>query len=80
MAAFGHPLVGDSTYGFNGDAAKNGGLTDAELESLAPNPARADASLQEAAAWYTPDDFEAMVDMGLNTVQVSVPTSAFTEG
>jgi tRNA pseudouridine32 synthase / 23S rRNA pseudouridine746 synthase len=50
MAAFGHPLVGDTTYGINGDAAPNGGLSAGELNSLAPNAARADASLQQAIA------------------------------
>jgi tRNA pseudouridine32 synthase / 23S rRNA pseudouridine746 synthase len=48
MAAFGHPLVGDTTYGINGDAAPNGGLSASELVALAPNAARADASLQQA--------------------------------
>ena len=50
MAAFGHPIVGDTTYGINGDAASNGGLSDAELESLVSNSARADAGLQKAIA------------------------------
>lgn len=50
LAAFGHPIVGDTTYGINGDAALNGGLTDAELESLVGNPSRADESLQKSIA------------------------------
>ena len=50
LAAFGHPIVGDSTYGINGDAAPNGGLTDAELDSLIGNGSRADASLQQSIA------------------------------
>ena len=50
MAAFGHPIVGDSTYGINGDAAPNGGLSDAELDSLVGNASRADSSLQQAIA------------------------------
>jgi tRNA pseudouridine32 synthase/23S rRNA pseudouridine746 synthase len=50
LAAFGHPIVGDSTYGINGAAAANGGLADAELESLVGNPSRADASLQQRIA------------------------------
>lgn len=50
MAAFGHPLVGDTTYGINGAAAPNGGLSAGELSSLAPNAARADSSLQQAIA------------------------------
>mmetsp|Transcript_15972 Transcript_15972/g.30395 ORF Transcript_15972/g.30395 Transcript_15972/m.30395 type:complete len:354 (-) Transcript_15972:49-1110(-) len=43
MAAFGHPIVGDSTYGAGGDAAPNGGLTAAELDSLVSNPNRAES-------------------------------------
>jgi len=50
MAAFGHPIVGDDTYGINGDAAPNGGLTDAELEELIPNPNRATDRLQRRIA------------------------------
>lgn len=48
LAALGHPIVGDAFYGLDGDAAANGGLTDAELENLAPNPARASADVQKA--------------------------------
>lgn len=54
-AAFGHPIVGDTTYGLNGDAAPNGGLSDAELESLAANPNRASAEVQEQIAAATSD-------------------------
>lgn len=50
LAAFGHAIVGDSTYGINGDAASNGGLSSAELDSLAPNANRADANLQQQIA------------------------------
>jgi tRNA pseudouridine32 synthase / 23S rRNA pseudouridine746 synthase len=50
MAAFGHPIVGDTVYGINGDAAANGGLTDAELETLAPNANRASLEVQKAVA------------------------------
>eukprot|EP00527_Entomoneis_sp_CCMP2396_P009485 CAMPEP_0198139290 /NCGR_PEP_ID=MMETSP1443-20131203/2624_1 /TAXON_ID=186043 /ORGANISM="Entomoneis sp., Strain CCMP2396" /LENGTH=355 /DNA_ID=CAMNT_0043801387 /DNA_START=134 /DNA_END=1201 /DNA_ORIENTATION=+ len=50
FAAFGHPIVGDTTYGINGNAAPNGGLSDAEIESLVGNGSRADASLQQAIA------------------------------
>lgn len=50
LAAFGHPIVGDSTYGINGDAASNGGLTSAEQESLVPNASRAAADLQQKIA------------------------------
>lgn len=46
MAAFGHPIVGDTVYGVDGDAAANGGLTGEELESLIPNKRRASAELQ----------------------------------
>lgn len=50
MAAFGHPIVGDTVYGINGDAVSNGGLTDAELESLAPNQNRVGEDLESAIA------------------------------
>lgn len=50
MAAFGHPIVGDATYGINGDAATNGGLSAAELDSLAPNSSRASEELQKEIA------------------------------
>lgn len=53
LAAFGHPIVGDKTYGINGIAARNGGLTDEELESLAPNARRASAAVQQALAEAT---------------------------
>jgi tRNA pseudouridine32 synthase/23S rRNA pseudouridine746 synthase len=39
-AAFGHPIVGDMTYGPNGDALPQGGLTDDELAELIPNDGR----------------------------------------
>jgi len=32
-AAFGHPIVGDSTYGIGGDASPNGGLAGETLSS-----------------------------------------------
>lgn len=58
MAAFGHPIVGDTIYGYNGEAVSNGGLTDEELRELAPNPNRADerlqASIAEAAKGMSP--------------------------
>jgi tRNA pseudouridine32 synthase / 23S rRNA pseudouridine746 synthase len=50
MAAFGHPIVGDKIYGFNGEAVSNGGLNDRELRELVPNPNRADDELQAAVA------------------------------
>jgi tRNA pseudouridine32 synthase / 23S rRNA pseudouridine746 synthase len=36
LAAWGHPMVGDTVYGLDGIAAPNGGLTDDELEYLIP--------------------------------------------
>jgi tRNA pseudouridine32 synthase/23S rRNA pseudouridine746 synthase len=50
MAAFGHPIVGDTVYGINGNAATNGGLTTTELEALTPNPNRASEELQAGIA------------------------------
>mmetsp|Transcript_14484 Transcript_14484/g.33447 ORF Transcript_14484/g.33447 Transcript_14484/m.33447 type:complete len:218 (-) Transcript_14484:52-705(-) len=47
LATFGHPIVGDAAYGIGGDAAPNGGLSDEELEELAPNPNRAPEDLQK---------------------------------
>jgi tRNA pseudouridine32 synthase/23S rRNA pseudouridine746 synthase len=55
MAAFGHPIVGDKVYGYNGEAASNGGLSDMELGKLVPNPNRADEELQAAVADATKD-------------------------
>jgi tRNA pseudouridine32 synthase / 23S rRNA pseudouridine746 synthase len=49
LAAFGHPIVGDSVYGESGDAVPNGGLSDDELLYLAPNPARAPVEQQRLA-------------------------------
>jgi len=48
LAAFGHPIVGDGTYGIDGVAAPDGGLSESELEEMAHNPARADPDLQKA--------------------------------
>lgn len=45
LAAFGHPIVGDTTYGINGIAAPNGGLSAVELPE---NKNRASAELQQA--------------------------------
>ena len=53
MAAFGHPIVGDKVYGYGGEAASNGGLTDKELQALIPNVNRADEELQAAVAEAT---------------------------
>jgi hypothetical protein len=37
-------------------------------------------SLEEAASFYTQEDFDDMKDLGLNAVQISVPTVAFEQG
>jgi tRNA pseudouridine32 synthase / 23S rRNA pseudouridine746 synthase len=50
LAAFGHPIVGDTTYGIDGDAAANGGLTQDELDSIVPNANRASDELQRRIA------------------------------
>lgn len=55
MSAFGHPIVGDSVYGINGAGVTNGGLTDEELDTLAPNPQRAGAEFQWAIAKASTD-------------------------
>lgn len=44
-AAIGHPIVGDAVYGFDGEAASNGGLDEADLPSD-----KASAELQQAIA------------------------------
>jgi tRNA pseudouridine32 synthase / 23S rRNA pseudouridine746 synthase len=60
LAAWGHPIVGDTAYGVDGIAAPNGGLTDDELEYLIPEvpsaqrataeqQRRANAAVQSAA-------------------------------
>jgi 23S rRNA-/tRNA-specific pseudouridylate synthase len=49
-SALGHPIVGDKTYGYGGDAAPNGGLTNEELEELAPNPNRASEAVLKSIA------------------------------
>lgn len=46
LAAFGHPIVGDTMYGADGDALPNGGLADDELDYLVPNKVRASSDLQ----------------------------------
>lgn len=50
MAAFGHPIVGDSVYGMGGEAAPNGGLSDSELAAMIPNPSRASVEVQKQLA------------------------------
>ncbi len=47
-AAFGHPIVGDTVYGWNGDAAPNGGLDEETLSKTAPD--RASVELQREIA------------------------------
>lgn len=41
-AAFGHPIVADTVYGFDGDAAHNGGLAESIMDATAPNRASLD--------------------------------------
>lgn len=41
LATLGHPIVGDKIYGYEGEAASNGGLESDELEYLVSNPQRA---------------------------------------
>ncbi|GKZ00631.1 hypothetical protein MPSEU_001015300 [Mayamaea pseudoterrestris] len=48
LAAFGHPIVGDTVYGVNGWAARDGGLTEDELSVMVPNASRASLDLQKA--------------------------------
>jgi len=54
LAALGHPIVGDSTYGMGGDAAPNGGLTTEEQDAMVPNAARASPEVQKALAGKGP--------------------------
>jgi len=51
-AASGHPIVGDTVYGINGDAQPNGGIDDATMDTSAPNRASLDlqGSIATAAA------------------------------
>ena len=44
-AAIGHPIVGDTVYGHNGEAASNGGLDEADLPAD-----KASIELQQAIA------------------------------
>jgi tRNA pseudouridine32 synthase/23S rRNA pseudouridine746 synthase len=60
-AAFGHPIVGDKSYGIGGDAAPNGGLTADEMESLASNAQRASIELQEQIALSCSDNMNMCV-------------------
>ena len=55
-AAFGHPIVGDKVYGYNGEATANGGLDEAALAETAPD--RASDDLQKLIA-------EAAIDMNV---------------
>ncbi len=52
-AAFGHPIVGDTVYGWNGDAAPNGGLDEETLSKTAPD--RASIELQREIAQAAAD-------------------------
>ena len=54
MAAFGHAIVGDSTYGVGGAAAPNGGLTAQEQDELVPNSSRAGLETQQALSKAKP--------------------------
>lgn len=53
LAALGHPIVGDATYGKGGSAAPNGGLTLAEQDKMLPNKSRASDDVQSALASKT---------------------------
>lgn len=55
-AAVGHPIVGDKVYGYNGEAAANGGLDEGTLAETAPD--RASDELQQQIA-------EAAADMNV---------------
>ena len=48
-AAFGHPIVGDTVYGYNGEAAPNGGLSEEALKETA-SADRASEDLQQRIA------------------------------
>lgn len=50
LAAIGHPIVGDTVYGIDGEALPNGGLNKQELKYLTPNKNRASVELQRALA------------------------------
>eukprot|EP00934_Nitzschia_sp_Nitz4_P005201 Nitzschia sp. Nitz4//scaffold22_size323478//44265//45556//NITZ4_000504-RA/size323478-augustus-gene-0.225-mRNA-1//-1//CDS//3329542926//5191//frame0 len=50
LAALGHPIVGDTIYGYNGDALPHGGLTVEERHELVPNPVPATEELEAAVA------------------------------
>lgn len=47
LAAWGHPIVGDTAYGVDGIAAPNGGLTDDEVEYLIPEVPPAQRATEE---------------------------------
>jgi tRNA pseudouridine32 synthase / 23S rRNA pseudouridine746 synthase len=51
LAAFGHPIVADAIYGWEGRALPNGGLT--ERDVLQTQPHRASPELQQRIADYT---------------------------
>ena len=49
-AAFGHPIVGDTVYGWDGDAAPNGGLDGDQVAETSPDCASSDLQKAIAAA------------------------------
>jgi len=48
LAAFGHPIVGDTTYGVDGETEPNGGLSDEELALFPQNPNRVSEDIERA--------------------------------
>lgn len=48
LAAFGHPIVGDNTYGIDGETEPNGGLSDQELSLFPENPSRVSVDTERA--------------------------------
>ena len=48
LAAFGHPIVGDHTYGIDGETEPNGGLSDEELTLFPENPSRVSGDIERA--------------------------------
>jgi len=76
MAALGHPIVGDTLYGIDGDALPNGGLTAEEQDALIPNRRRATEEIQRAISEIAKDK-----DMGPcvhhKSIQFSHPLDKF---
>jgi RluA family pseudouridine synthase len=48
LAAFGHPIVGDTTYGIDGETEPNGGLSDEELALFPENSNRVSSDTERA--------------------------------